>query len=164
MKKHLIKSLHGFPSLVIGFDGDKIEKIEFLKGGKSPKFSFKLTEKERKLVNNLKKDFYKYFSCKKVEFKSYLISNNGGTAFQKQVWNALKSIPYGTICSYKSVAQRIGKPKAARAVGGACRSNPVPILVPCHRVISKNGRIGGFSARIAIKKRLLRFEGVKFQD
>jgi methylated-DNA-[protein]-cysteine S-methyltransferase len=81
-----------------------------------------------------------------------------GTAFQKRVWSALKKIPYGKTRSYADVARAIGHPKAFRAVGNANGSNPIPIIVPCHRVIESNGGLGGYGSGIDIKKQLLEFE------
>jgi O-6-methylguanine DNA methyltransferase len=81
-----------------------------------------------------------------------------GTAFQKRVWSALKKIPYGKTRSYADVARIIGHPKAFRAVGNANGSNPVPIIVPCHRVIESNGGLGGYGSGIGLKERLLEFE------
>lgn len=80
------------------------------------------------------------------------------THFQRLVWAELAKIPFGKTASYGEIASRIGKPKAARAVGNACGQNPVPIVVPCHRVIAGDGGIGGFSSDIGIKKTLLRLE------
>ena len=81
-----------------------------------------------------------------------------GTAFQEQVWEALKEIPYGEVVSYQYIAQRIGRKAAVRAVGGAIGANPVLIVIPCHRVIGKNGTLTGFSSGIEMKKRLLALE------
>jgi len=82
-----------------------------------------------------------------------------GSPFQRKVWNALKTIPYGRCVSYQWVAKEIGHPRAMRAVGNAVGSNPLPILVPCHRVIRKDGSLGGFSSGLEIKKALLKIEG-----
>lgn len=68
-----------------------------------------------------------------------------GTDFQKKVWNALINIPYGQTKSYQDIADEIGMPKASRAIGNAIGKNPIPIIVPCHRVIRKDGSLGGFS-------------------
>ncbi len=83
-----------------------------------------------------------------------------GTDFQCKVWTALLSIPSGKTASYGEIARRIGSPRAARAVGGACGANPIPYFVPCHRVVAGNGGLGGFSSAPQIKKNLLAFEGV----
>jgi O-6-methylguanine DNA methyltransferase len=84
-----------------------------------------------------------------------------GTEFQKSVWQAMRKIPLGKTKSYGELAQAIGKPKAVRAVGGACGANPIPVLVPCHRVLAANGKIGGFSGGLDRKRDLLKREGVK---
>ncbi len=81
-----------------------------------------------------------------------------GTAFQKQVWQALLTIPYGTTVTYGEIAERIDNPKAFRAVGLANRSNPIPIIIPCHRVIGKNGKLTGFAGGLDIKQALLDLE------
>jgi methylated-DNA-[protein]-cysteine S-methyltransferase len=83
----------------------------------------------------------------------------GGTPFQVKVWEALQRIPYGRVRSYGWVARKVGKPGAARAVGAACGANPVPLLVPCHRVVAGDGSLGGFSGGLSNKRRLLKLEG-----
>jgi len=85
-----------------------------------------------------------------------------GTAFQKSVWNALRKISLGKTKSYGKIAAAIGRPKAVRAVGGACGANPVPVLVPCHRVLAANQKLGGFSGGLDWKSSLLKREGIKF--
>jgi O-6-methylguanine DNA methyltransferase len=82
----------------------------------------------------------------------------GLTPFQSHVLQVLQGIPYGTVRSYQWVAQRIRNPRACRAVGAACGANPVPLLIPCHRVIAKDGSLGGFSSGLRIKKWLLDLE------
>ncbi len=84
-----------------------------------------------------------------------------GTEFQKSVWNALRKISLGKTKSYGEIAQVIGKPKAVRAVGGACGANPVPVFVPCHRVLAANKKLGGFSGGLDWKRSLLAREGIK---
>ena len=81
-----------------------------------------------------------------------------GTKFQKKVWMALRKIPYGESRSYNFIARSISKNRASRAVGNAVGSNPIPIIIPCHRVIRKNGNLGGFALGIEIKKKLLKVE------
>jgi len=87
---------------------------------------------------------------------------SGKTEFQKSVWRALRKIRRGQTKSYGEIARAIGKPKAVRAVGGACGANPIPVLVPCHRVLAANGKIGGFSGGLNRKRELLAREGVKY--
>ena len=83
-----------------------------------------------------------------------------GTPFQKEVWNTLREIPFGETLSYQEVANRIGKSKAVRAVGAANGKNPVLIIVPCHRVIGKSGKLTGYAGGIDRKGQLLRLEGL----
>ena len=81
-----------------------------------------------------------------------------GTPFQQSVWQALQELEYGQTVSYTDIAARIGKPKSVRAVGTAIGANPVLILVPCHRVIAKSGKLGGFRAGLEMKEELLKLE------
>jgi methylated-DNA-[protein]-cysteine S-methyltransferase len=82
-----------------------------------------------------------------------------GTEFQRSVWNHLMRIPYGETRSYAQVAEAVGRPKAVRAVGAANGSNPVAIIVPCHRVIGASGKLTGYGGGLPLKKRLLELEG-----
>jgi methylated-DNA-[protein]-cysteine S-methyltransferase len=83
-----------------------------------------------------------------------------GTDFQKSVWNELCRIPYGKTASYKDIAKSIGRPNSYRAVGNACGANPIPLIIPCHRVTASDG-LGGFLGGLALKKKLMEIEGVK---
>ena len=83
----------------------------------------------------------------------------GGTPFQQKVWNRLCAIPTGKTISYGALAASIGRPKAARAVGAAVGANPVPLLIPCHRVIGENGSLTGFGLGLPMKRALLAHEG-----
>ena len=85
---------------------------------------------------------------------------SGKTEFQQAVWRELLNIRCGSTRSYGEIATLIGRPKAVRAVGGACGANPIPVLVPCHRVLAANQKIGGFSGGLAWKKTLLTREGI----
>ena len=82
-----------------------------------------------------------------------------GTEFQKRVWRQLETIPFGEIRSYAQVAEAIGAPRAVRAVGAANGANPLPIVVPCHRVIGSSGKLVGYGGGLPLKKRLLDLEG-----
>ena len=108
------------------------------------------------IKNNIKK----YLSGEPVSFKKYALVLEG-TAFQKKVWRALADIQYGKVLTYKEVAKKIGFPGTFRAVGSACGKNELPILIPCHRVISSDGSLGGFSNGLRLKRYLLELEGVK---
>jgi len=84
---------------------------------------------------------------------------SAATPFQRAVWLATREIPYGQTRSYGWLAARAGRPRAARAVGQAMAANPWPIIVPCHRVVSSNGRLAGYGGGLAMKEQLLRLEG-----
>jgi len=86
------------------------------------------------------------------------IDNSIGTRFQRQVWKVCRQIPYGRMTSYGAIARRIGRPRAARAVGRALGANPIPLVIPCHRVVGANGKLTGFSAGLQWKRRLLALE------
>jgi methylated-DNA-[protein]-cysteine S-methyltransferase len=97
-----------------------------------------------------------YFAGERETFNLPLVV--AGTAFQKKVCTALESIPYGETISYKELAKRIGRPRAVRAVGAANGANPIPIIIPCHRVIGNDGSLTGFGGGLPLKKKLLELE------
>lgn len=103
-----------------------------------------------------------YFAGKRQRFEIPL-SIKKGTVFQKHVWEALQDIPYGESRSYKEIAAIVGSPKAVRAIGQANRVNPLPIVIPCHRVIGQDGKLTGYMGNaeegVAIKRDLLLLEG-----
>lgn len=106
--------------------------------------------------NDIQKQFTEYEKGvrKSFDFPLHIV----GTEFQKKVWNALLEIPYGETRSYQEIAIRVGNPKAVRAVGGACNRNPIGIIVPCHRVVGKNGSLTGYAGGLDYKKMLLEHE------
>ena len=101
-----------------------------------------------------------YFSGTRTSF-DLPIKYTTGTPFQHSVWNALQEIPYGETRSYEDIAVAIGNPKVVRAIGQANHKNPMLLLVPCHRVINKNGQLGGFGCGVEVKKQLLQLEGLE---
>jgi methylated-DNA-[protein]-cysteine S-methyltransferase len=107
-------------------------------------------------LSDLIDDLRRYFSGQAVDFKITLDLDQG-TPFQRQVWQAARRIPGGSTRSYGWLAAQAGRPRAARAVGQAMARNPVPIVVPCHRVVGTNG-LGGFSGGLDVKRRLLALE------
>ncbi len=100
-----------------------------------------------------------YFAGNRTDFD--LPIELDGTAFQREVWLALAEIPYGKTISYAELASMVGRPSAFRAVGQANGSNPIPIVLPCHRVIASGGGIGGYGGGLDVKRRLLALEGVQ---
>jgi len=103
--------------------------------------------------------FQAYFSGNRVDFPDEL-DLSGATPFQRSVWQAARLIPYGQTRSYSWLAGQVGSPGAARAVGQALGRNPLPIIIPCHRVLAGDGGLGGFSAGIEIKRFLLNLEKI----
>lgn len=100
-----------------------------------------------------------YFEGRKKDFTGLTLAA-AGTPFQKSVWNALARIPFGETRSYADIAKAIGNPKGVRAVGLANGRNPIPVIVPCHRVIGADGSLTGFGGGLPTKKWLLEFEGI----
>jgi len=100
-----------------------------------------------------------YFAGKRKRF-SLPLDLSSGTLFQRRVWRACARIPHGETRSYAELAELVGCPHGARAVGQVMGSNPVPIVVPCHRVIRSDGSLGGFGSGLPVKRKLLRIEGV----
>ncbi|MBX3489907.1 MAG: methylated-DNA--[protein]-cysteine S-methyltransferase [Parvibaculum sp.] len=100
-----------------------------------------------------------YFEGRKKDFSGLTLAASG-TPFQKSVWRALADIPFGETRSYAEIARAIGNPKGMRAVGLANGRNPIPVIVPCHRVIGADGSLTGFGGGLPTKKWLLEFEGI----
>ena len=111
----------------------------------------------------LMEDLHGYFNGAKTDFSTYQLDLSKLTPFQQSVLGETGSIPYGETVTYAELAGKIGKPRAARAVGNALSRNHFPIVVPCHRVVAKNG-LGGFSCGIDVKKRLLELESQLAMD
>lgn len=109
------------------------------------------------LFQDLVKRLSIYFRGGQASFPDRL-DLSATTPFQRAVWQATGTIPYGETRSYRWVAERIEKPGAARAVGQALGRNPVPVIVPCHRVVASDGKLGGFTGDLELKKRLLQLE------
>ncbi len=106
---------------------------------------------------NVFEELEQYFKCDRKSFSVPLDLH--GTVFQKRVWHELLKIPFGKIITYLALAKQLGDEKLTRAVGTANGANPVPIIVPCHRVINTGGSLGGYSAGLNIKRKLLELEG-----
>lgn len=114
--------------------------------------SAKASRHAEKAVRELRE----YFAGKRRRFTVKL--HLEGTDFQRRAWAAMRTIPYGDTMSYAQQSKQIGKPRATRAVGSANGANPVPIIVPCHRVIASDGSLGGYALGLAMKRRLLALE------
>ena len=108
------------------------------------------------ILKQTEKQLIEYFSGIRKKFE--LKKKYTGTDFQIKVWKALERIPYGKTVSYEDIAKKTGKPKASRAVGNANNKNKISIIIPCHRVIAKNGKLAGYGGGIDKKEYLLEFE------
>lgn len=115
------------------------------------------------LFIQVKQALDRYFKGEKETFSTIPLAPKG-TDFQQRIWQALCKITYGQTASYSGLAELINNPKAVRAVGGAVGSNPISIIIPCHRVLSKSSAITGFGGGLPAKRYLLNLEGIPFVD
>jgi AraC family transcriptional regulator of adaptative response/methylated-DNA-[protein]-cysteine methyltransferase len=151
-------------NMVAGATGDAICMLEFDDCGRlerqfktlSTFFGLPVIRREHALFTLLRDQLAQYFEGKRTAFDLPL--TYPGTDFQRKVWEALQTIPYGQTRSYSEIARTIGKPTAARAVGGANGSNRVAIIIPCHRVIATGGGLGGYGGGLWRKQKLLELE------
>lgn len=117
---------------------------------------------ETETIARAKRELDEYFRGRR---RVFTVPHQGkGTAFQQKVWKVLEEIPYGETRSYKEVADAAGNVKACRAVGMANHANPLPIIVPCHRVIGADGSLTGYGGGLDIKRRLLTLEGISWRE
>ena len=126
--------------------------------GKKTRISWEESDSETRLYET---ELAEYFAGKRREFSFAL--DLRGTDFQKRCWEALLAIPYGETCSYRDIANRVGT-TGYRAVGMANHTNPIPIVVPCHRVIGADGTLCGYGGGLDTKRWLLRLEGAAFRE
>ena len=136
-------------SLEIITENDKLKRIEFVK-------SYQEANEDDSFQKKIKKELLEYFEGKRRKFGIPLEVE--GTEFQKKVWVEMAKIPFGETMSYGELAEKIGCPKGARAVGLACNKNKIPIIIPCHRVVGKNGNLTGFAGGLDVKAQLLKLE------
>ena len=149
--KILYHSTYGYFTILS--DDYYIRKLEF---GKRPLPEGAVWLENHPLLQMAEQQLMEYFDGKRLQFSLPLAPD--GTTFQKVVWDALQQIPYGETVSYGILAKMLGRPKAARAVGGACHQNKIVIVIPCHRVVGANGDLTGFGGGIPLKKALLDLE------
>jgi len=115
-----------------------------------------VTEQDDALLNETRRQIDEYLAGNRTAFDVPLLLV--GTGFQRSVWNALLQVRYGATASYLQIARAIGREKAVRAVGNACRANPIGIIVPCHRIIGSDGSLVGYYGGLSLKRRLLNLE------
>lgn len=117
----------------------------------------RLISRPTPLLEEGRRQLLEYLAGERQEFTLPLAP--AGTPFQRAVWQALQTIPYGQTRSYGDIARQIGRPKAFRAVGMANHENPIPIFIPCHRVVGSDGSLTGYAGGLELKKALLGLEG-----
>jgi methylated-DNA-[protein]-cysteine S-methyltransferase len=143
-------------SLLVAGDEAAVRRIEFPRDGKPGRPQPGWRESMAGPVQEAVRQLREYFSGRRTRFDLPLVPE--GTEFQRTVWRCLQDIPYGQTISYGELARRVGNPKASRAVGAANGCNPLPIVIPCHRVIGASGRLVGFGGGLPTKEMLLALE------
>ncbi len=145
---------HSGITLAVATDGRRITRIRLnTPGDRAPEGPFELLAA---------RELAEYLAGQRIEFTVSVAAT--GTPFQETVWTELQRIPYGETCSYGTVARRIGQPGASRAVGSANNANPIPIIIPCHRVVAADGSLGGFAGGVELKRSLLAIEARRLID
>jgi methylated-DNA-[protein]-cysteine S-methyltransferase len=143
--------------LLLAAGDDGLRAIEFPRNRHPVKRDPTWCEGRHELLDEASRQLGDYFAATRNAFDLPLAPR--GTAFQLQVWQALRTIAYGKTCSYAQLARQVGKSSAVRAVGAANGRNPIPIIVPCHRVIGADGSLTGFGGGLPTKQFLLQLEG-----
>ncbi len=125
------------------------------------KTRFRQGRKSRSAMRKLIEDADRYFNGWRTEFQGFALDLSGGTEFQQRAWTIARKIPYGEVRTYRWIGMEMGRPEAARAIGGALGANPVPLIIPCHRVVNQDGTLGGFSGGgPELKAKMLELERV----
>jgi methylated-DNA-[protein]-cysteine S-methyltransferase len=143
-------------TLLIAGNASAVLRIQFPIDGAAAQPEAGWEQSQRGPVGEAVRQLREYFAGQRTEFDLPLEAR--GTEFQRSVWRQLQEIPYAATISYGELARRVGNPKASRAVGSANGANPLPIVIPCHRVIARNGTLGGFGGGLPTKQALLALE------
>ena len=152
------------PLLCVVDESGAVVRIEFGNGRDAQKVTERMQDRGIEVIENpartaeVRRQLAEYFAGERREFDLALAP--AGTPFERSVWDELRKIPFGETRSYGEIAQALGRPGAARAVGRANGANPIPIVVPCHRVIGSDGSLTGFGGGLDAKSRLLELEGL----
>lgn len=160
MKTTLVQWLHvdsPVGRLLVAAGGDGLRAIEFPRNRHPVRRDDGWIEGSHPLIDEARHQLDDYFAGKRTAFDLPLAPR--GTPFQLSVWQALRAIPFGDTWTYGDLARHIGQPTAVRAVGAANGRNPIPIVIPCHRVIGSDGTLTGFGGGLPTKEFLLRLEG-----
>jgi methylated-DNA-[protein]-cysteine S-methyltransferase len=142
-----------FGPLLVAASAEALCRIEFARGDEVPE-GWKRSDRE---LARIRRQLEQYFAGKRRSFALELAPE--GTEFQRLVWYQVGQVPYGTTITYRELASRVGKPQAVRAVGAANGQNPIPIVIPCHRIIGTDGGLRGYGGGLDLKRRLLELEG-----
>ena len=135
----------------VGDDGEALVGLQF-----PPGLEASGSPRRRPLAAALGRELREYLAGKRTAFRTPIRLE--GSPFQMAVWHALGTVPYGEVITYAELARRLGRPQAARAVGQALGANPIPIVVPCHRVVGSDSSLGGYGPGLVWKRRLLELE------
>ena len=154
----MVVSIDGWVTLRLTASEVGLREVEFMAADEWHAGGHPADQRVRPTLVETERQLRAYFAGELKQF--HLPLDMQGTPFQLRVWNELLRIPFGETRSYAQMAQAIGKDKAVRAVGAANGANPVPIVVPCHRVIGSGGKLVGFGGGLPLKRRLLELEGV----
>ena len=141
--------------LLLAGSSDGLKRVSFATGKHATRLDPEWRKQDSAFIEVIDQ-LNSYFAGERTTFDLPLVLE--GTAFQKKVWTALQEIPYGETISYKELAETVGTPKAVRAVGAANGANPIPIIIPCHRVIGNDGSLTGFGGGLPLKRKLLELE------
>ena len=159
MTTHTRHTTHDSPvgPLLLAADDDGLRLIEFCQSRHRIERDEDWREGDDAVLRETRRHLDEYFRGQRRRFDLPLAPR--GTVFQREVWQALATIPYGATISYAQLATQVGRPKAMRAVGAANGRNPLPIVLPCHRVIGADGSLTGFGGGLPTKRLLLQLEG-----
>ena len=159
MTMHTFHATHDSPvgPLLLAADDDGLRVIEFFESRHRIKRDDDWHEGDHEVLRETRRQLDEYFRGERRQFALPLAPR--GTSFQREVWQTLATIPYGGTISYAQLATQVGRPKAMRAVGAANGRNPLPIVLPCHRVIGADGSLTGFGGGLPTKQFLLALEG-----
>lgn len=166
MSPNLYYSIYSWPTsdLILVASANGLCRIEFARQTDENRFlaEFSLNyhiSKDEKPFAEVRAQLNRYFNGENIDWHLPM-DFLSGTDFQRLVWSYLRNIPYGHTVTYGQIAKELGKPGASRAVGAANGANPIPIIIPCHRVLAGAGKLGGYSGGLEIKQALLSLEGV----
>lgn len=143
-------------------DGEHLTHLDFEKEQYAPNPAWQ-ENAELPLFQKVRSALERYFSGEPETFSDIPLKPEG-TVFQTKIWHALREIGYGSTASYGELAKMINNPKAVRAVGGAVGSNPISIIIPCHRILGKDRTLTGFGGGLAAKRFLLQLENISYVD